>query len=101
LGLKILDAALKPPICGDDIPHKLINQTIKPFINMLIDKISELNFRARDISLHSLISIFRHPAMDIKQLTDSIMDFVEKGPSPDKQQWRIVLAKLEIMLHVI
>ena len=39
--------------------------------------------------------------MDIKQLTDSIMDFVEKGPSPDKQQWRIVLAKLEIMLHVI
>lgn len=92
---------MKPPICGDDIPHKLINQTIKPFITMLIDKISELNFRARDISLHALIEIFRHPAMDIKQLVDGLMDIVEKGPSPDKQQWRIVLARLEIMLHII
>ena len=51
---------------------------------MLIDKISELNFRARDISLHSLISIFRHPAMDIKQLIEGIMDITEKGPSPEK-----------------
>jgi centrosomal protein CEP104 len=102
LGLKILGAALQPPICGDDIPHKLINTTIRPFITMLIDKISELNFRARDISLHSLISIFRHPAMDIKQLIDSLLDILDKGgPSPDKQQWRIVLARLEILLHVI
>ncbi len=46
---------MAPPICGDDIPHKLINQTIKPFITMLIDKISELNYRARDVSLHALI----------------------------------------------
>jgi len=75
---------MQPPICGDDIPHKVINTTIKPFIHMLIDKISELNFRARDISLHSLISIFRHPAMDIKQLIEAIMDITEKGPSPDK-----------------
>ena len=96
-----MGAALQPPICGDDIPHKLINTTIKPFITMLIDKISELNFRARDISLHSLISIFRHPAMDIKQLIEAIMDIVDKGPSPEKQQWRIVLARLEILLHVI
>ena len=29
------------------------------------------------------------------------MDVVEKGPSPDKQQWRIVLARLEILLHLI
>lgn len=69
---------------------------------MLIDKISELNFRARDISLHSLISIFRHPAMDIKQLIEGIMmDITEKGPSPDRVQWRIVLARLEILLHLI
>jgi hypothetical protein len=39
LGLKILEAAMKPPICGDDIPHKVINQAIKPFIGILIDKI--------------------------------------------------------------
>jgi centrosomal protein CEP104 len=75
---------MRPPICGDDIPHSLISKTIKPFILMLIDKISELNFRARDISLHSLISIFRHPAMDIKTLIEGIMDIFDKGPSPDK-----------------
>lgn len=84
IGLKILQTALQPPICGDDIPHKIINNALKPFIRMLIDKISELNFRARDISLHSLISIFRHPAMDIKQLIEGIMDITEKGPSPEK-----------------
>jgi hypothetical protein len=30
---------MKPPICGDDIPHKVINQAIRPFIGILIDKI--------------------------------------------------------------
>lgn len=29
------------------------------------------------------------------------MDIFDKGPSPDKQQWRIVLARLEILLHTI
>lgn len=51
---------------------------------MLIEKIGELNYRARDISLHSLISLFRHPAVDIRQLIEGIMDITEKGPSPDK-----------------
>jgi hypothetical protein len=75
---------MSPPICGDDIPHKVINNTIKPFIALLIDKVSELNSRARDLSLDSLIAIFRHPAMDIRQLIEGIMDITEKGPSPDK-----------------
>ena len=55
IGLKLLEKAMAPPVCGDDIPHKVINNAIKPFIQMLIEKISELNFRARDISLHALI----------------------------------------------
>ena len=92
---------MSPPICGDDIPHKVINTTLKPFIQLLIDKISELNYRARDISLNSLIEIFRHPAMDIRQLIEGIMDITEKGPSPDKVQWRIILARLEILLLVV
>lgn len=75
---------MAPPICGDDIPHKVINHALKPFISMLIDKISELNYRARDISLHSLISMFRHPAVDIRSLIEGIMGITEKGPSPDK-----------------
>lgn len=40
--------------------------------------------------------------MDIKQLVDGIMDFVDKGgPTPDKQQWRVVLARLELMQLLI
>ena len=84
VGLKILQTAMAPPICGDDIPHKVINNSVKPFIELLIEKISELNYRARDISLNSLISIFRHPAMDIRQLIEGVMDITEKGPTPDK-----------------
>jgi centrosomal protein CEP104 len=68
---------------------------------MLIEKISELNYRARDISLHTLISLFRHPAVDIRQLIEGIMDITEKGPTPDKAQWRLILSRLEILLHVI
>jgi centrosomal protein CEP104 len=101
IGLKLLQTAMAPPICGEDIPFKVINQAVKPFIHMLIEKISELNYRARDISLHSLISLFRHPAVDIRVLMEGIMDITEKGPSPDKIQWRIILARLEILLHVL
>jgi centrosomal protein CEP104 len=75
---------MAPPICGEDIPPKVINAAVKPFIHMLIDKIGELNYRARDISLHCLISLFRHPAVDIRQLIEGIMDITEKGPTPDK-----------------
>lgn len=66
IGLKILQTAMAPPVCGDDIPLKVINNAVKPFIQLLIDKISELNYRARDVSLHALISLFRHPAVDIR-----------------------------------
>lgn len=93
--------AMSPAICGDDIPHKVVNAAVKPFIQMLIEKISELNYRARDISLHSLISLFRHPAVDIRTLIEGVMDITEKGPPPDKIQWRIILARLEILLHVV
>lgn len=75
---------MQAPICGEDIPKKVVNAGIKPFIQMLIEKISELNYRARDISLHSLISIFRHPSADIRTLIEGIMDITEKGPTPDK-----------------
>jgi hypothetical protein len=32
IGLKILQTAMAPPICGDDIPPKVINNAVKPFI---------------------------------------------------------------------
>ena len=40
--------------------------------------------------------------MDIKQLIDGLMDILDKGTSPDKQQYfRVILARLEVILHVI
>lgn len=101
IGLKILDTALEPPICGDDIPPKVINNAIKFFVPLLIEKIGELNYRARDISLISLVKIFRHPQIDLRMLIENVMDITEKGPPPDKAQWRIVLARLEVLMHTI
>ena len=51
--------------------------------------------------MNTLIGLFRHPAVDIRQLIEGIMDVTEKGPTPDKLQWRIILARLEILLHVV
>ena len=73
------------------------------FIPIIIKKISELNFRARDVSLATLIQIFKHPALHVGDLVKGCMDIVEHqeiGVSPDKQPWNILLARLEIILHV-
>lgn len=84
IGLKVLQTAMAPPICGEDIPPKVINNAIKFFVPLLLDKISELNYRARDQSLISLVSLFQHPAVDIRVLIENVMDITEKGPTPDK-----------------
>ena len=103
IGLRIVSTILAPPICGADISANIINQSIKPFIPMLVNKISELNYRARDISLHTLVSLFHHPSVDIRNLIENIMDIVDKEGEqpPDKQPWRIILARLEILLHIL
>ena len=109
LGLKILSTTLAPPICGSDVSPQVINKAIKEFLPILLSKISELNYRARDISLHTLISLFRHPAMEVSNLIVACMDICDfgddirpKNPIPiEKQQWRLVLARLEIILHAV
>lgn len=109
IGLKILSTALAPPICGKDVTPQIVNKAIKEFLPILIEKISELNFRARDISLHTLLSLFRHPAVEVGNLVVACMDICDfgddirpKNPIPiDKQQWRLLLARLEIILHVL
>lgn len=68
---------------------------------ILVEKIQELNYRARDISLNSLISIFKNPKIDLRMLLDKIMDFAERGPQPNKAPWRIVLGRLEILLQIL
>ena len=81
----MLETALKPPICGDDIPHKTISNAIKPFIYLLLEKLTELNFRSKDKSKAVLLELFRHPAMDIKLLVDAVLEKIVKGPSPEQE----------------
>ena len=101
IGLKILSTALAPPVCGTDVSPTIINKVLKEFLPILIEKITELNFRARDISLHTLLSIFRHPAAKIGVLIGQCLDKCKLDPNfptlfvpPDKQPWRVMLAKL-------
>lgn len=98
IGLKTLAKALSPPICDGSLPTKMVNREVLPFISILVEKIEELNYRARDISLNSLIGIFKSPQIELRMLVDKIMDITERGPSPDKAPWRIVLGRLEILL---
>lgn len=97
VGLKTLAKALSPPICDGTIPTKMLNREVSPFISILVEKITELNYRARDISLNSLIDIFKSPQIELRMLIDKIMDITEKGPFPDKAPLRIILGRLEIL----
>ena len=48
---------------------------------MLVDKVSELNFRSRDISLHTLLSIFKHPAANIEDLVKYCLQICIEDPN--------------------
>ena len=108
IGLKILSTALAPPVCGKDVSPKLINKVLKEFTPLLIEKISELNYRARDISLHTLLSVYKHPAAKLNILMEGCLQLCRMDPNfpslfvpVDKQQWRFILSRLEIILQII
>ena len=61
IGLKTLTKAMSPPIFHSSLPPKMVNREVLPFVSILVEKIEELNYRARDISLNSLIGIFKSP----------------------------------------
>jgi len=101
VGLNILSTSLSKTVCSDDVPESLLNEYIKKFVPLFIIKISELNLRTRDISMDKLISLFEHPSVDLKILIDNVVDIADGKVPIEKQQWRIVLARLEIMILVI
>jgi len=94
IGLNLLEEALTPKICGGDVSGKQIDRLIRPFIRLLIDKVGELNFRSRDISMNTLMRLFRHPSIEIRHAIEGIMDITEIPPGPAKAQWRLVTARL-------
>ena len=101
VGLEILKIAMRDPICGDDVTAKDINSAIRYFVPLLIDKISELNFKVKEFSLSTLVKLFENNLADIRILIDGIMDITDKGPQPDQAPWRIILARLEILTMII
>ena len=92
---------MKSPICGEEILPKEINKEIQPFIVLLMSKVEELNYRVRDVTKESLISVFKHNQRpDEGKLIDQCMDVVTKGPAPQKAAERIILGRLELVLMV-
>jgi centrosomal protein CEP104 len=80
----------------------MVNNAMKMFIPIMLQKVSELNYRARDISMHTLIELFRHPHVKIGPLVEYIMLVTAPTePPPNKQPWRIILSRLELLLHIV
>lgn len=102
-GLKILQTCLAPPICGIDIEPSFIQKSVKYFLPIYIKKISEFNDKQRDLTMKAIIDIFRHPALNVGELVKACLDIVESnnGVTPDKQPWNVLLARLEIILHIL
>ena len=102
-GLKLLKTCLAPPICGNDVEPSFIQKSIRYFLPIYIKKISEFNDKQRDLTLRTIIDIFRHPALNIGDLVKACLDIVEinNGVTPDKQPWNVLLARLEIILHIL
>lgn len=102
-GLKLLKTCLAPPVCGNDVEPTFIQKSIRYFLPIYIKKISEFNDKQRDLTLKTIIDIFRHPALNVGDLIKACLDIVENndGVTPDKQPWNVLLARLEIILHVL
>ena len=80
----------------------MINAAMKMFIPIMLSKVSELNYRARDISMHTLIELFRHPKVKIGPLVEYILLITAPTEEPpEKQPWRVILARIEILLHIV
>jgi centrosomal protein CEP104 len=65
-----------------------------------------MNSRAKEISLETLISIFNHPAADIHILLKEILrvfkeEQIGKPITADKQQARVVIARIEISIRML
>lgn len=73
---------MAPPICDHKVTPKMINNAMRIFIPILLNKVSQLNYRARDLSMHTLIELFRHPHVRIGPLVDYIMNLTAASEGP-------------------
>jgi len=73
IGLKLISTSLAAPVRGNLVNADLINQVLKKFSPILISKIEQLNSRARDISIYTLLKLFKHPDADLFVLIDACL----------------------------
>ena len=100
VGLRILQEAINPPVKGKDVTLADLNRALKPFITLLINKISELNYKARDLSLNALTALFKTKGPDFNMLIIALLDFPENSQI-EKVAWRILVARIEIVKSLI
>ena len=79
LGLKLLKRGLEPDICMPKITAKMVQREVYPFIDLLIQKIEELDFRAKENSLVTLIDVFKHKDVDVKVIYEKLLQVEHKG----------------------
>lgn len=73
LGLKMLMRALEPDICNEKITPKMVQREVLPFIDLLFSKIEDLNFRAKENSLQTLMHIIGLKVIEMKVVLDKIL----------------------------
>ena len=97
LGIKLIELALDPKVCGGDIPSKEIGRRLRPFVTLLIDKIGEMNYRAKDVSETTFSLITRNPSIDLGHVIASLVNLHEKPGGVIKQNWRVVVSRIELL----
>jgi hypothetical protein len=53
---------------------------LQPLIDLLLSKVEELNYRARELSLQCLMKLVQHPQIDHKYLVTKIIEPIAKTP---------------------
>lgn len=61
VGLKLLDQSLGLIKKSQEVDYALVNNLAVPLIDLLAQKVEEMNYRARDVSLQCLIKAIALP----------------------------------------
>lgn len=58
-GIHLLDLLMEPNVCSGDIIRQTVNQTVRPFIKLLFDKVCDMNFKQKEAAENALLRLFR------------------------------------------
>ena len=79
---------------GRLVKSAALSRELVPFVDMLIEKIEELNYRSKEVSLQTLVKLTDQ--VDHRYLVDKLLE-VPIGKQPvEKAAWRPVMTRMEI-----